>query len=233
MINLFAAIKRAFKTGIMLQPKAYPVAVPVELDFSSVGTVEIDLWTQQTDNQLDFVQSIYVSNYDNADVLTITFPGGQVIHVPAGAEGYYPASAEFGKFTAKFETQADDGLIIPIVLLNVPVASQQWGPITVTAVPFTPVNVQLSGNGLVLSGASETLINANPARKGFLIEAPTGNNGSIWINFGGGPAAADETSFEITPGGYFPPAGAAFTYTTQEVTVIGTAADLVVCKEFL
>lgn len=200
----YNGIQPAFKTGMMLRPAAHPIGLPVNLDFGTLAEVVFDLEREQTLGQIDFVQSIYVSNFDNADVLVITLPGGQIIHVPAGAEGWFPVAAEFGKFIGKFVTTAVPGLTIPIVLANVPVASQQWGPITVNiadvTATFTPT-VGTFSNESGNAGASAQLFAANPAAIRRVVQNPASNINSIFINFGG--AAADATTFEIPPGGKF------------------------------
>lgn len=198
-------IKSSFKHGIMLRPATgEPLAIRVDLDFSSVSEIIFDLEKEQTLNYIDFVQTIYISNFNNADPLVVTLPGGQVIHVPAQAEGYYPVVAEFGKFVGKFATPAIADLIIPIVLMNVPVASQQWGPITINVdsviATFTPtvgVFTDASGN----AGASAELFAANAGAIRRIVQNPANNINSIFINFGG--VAASATTFEIPPGGKF------------------------------
>lgn len=199
-----SAIKSSFKTGIMLRPVGDPLAIPVDLDFSSVTEIVFDLEREQTLQYIDFVQTIYISNFDNANVLVVTLPGGQVIHVPAEAEGYYPVSAEFGKFVGKFETPAVADLIIPIVLLNVPVASQQWGPIVVNVGDVTATltpTVAVATLGSQVAAASAELFAANANAKRRIVQNPAANINSVFINFGGN--AADATSFELTPGSSF------------------------------
>lgn len=200
----YNGIQPAFKTGMMLRPVAHPIGLPVTLDFGTLSEIVFDLEREQTLGQIDFVQSLYVSNFDNANVLTVTLPGGQVIHVPAAAEGWFPVAAEFGKFVGKFTTTPAADLSIPIVLANVPVASQQWGPITVNVAgvtaTFTPTPgtfTDASGN----AGASATLFAANADAIRRIVQNPAANINPIYINFGGVAAAA--TTFEIPPGGKF------------------------------
>lgn len=198
------ALLPSFKTGIMLQPQDMPIALPVQLDFSATGRIEFDLQREQTNNIIDFVQTIYVNNVASAQPITFTFPGGQQLDVPAGAQGYYPVAAEFGKFTLIAESAG--GLIIPIQLLNVPTPSQQWGPITVSVqnvtATFTPTAGTFSDmSGNTTAGASAALFaaNANAIRR--VVKNPTQNMESIFINFGG--VAASALTWEIPPGGEF------------------------------
>lgn len=198
------ALKSSYKSGVMLRPAGDPLSIPYSLDFSSASSIVFDLEKEQTLQYIDFVQSIFVSNYSNTAVLTITFSGGQVIHVPAGAEGYFPVSAEFGKFVVKFETTPTANLAIPVIFMNVPVASQQWGPLTVNVAgvtaTFTPTAATAT-LGSQVAAASAQLFAANVNAKRRIVQNPAANLNPIYISFGG--TAADATSFQLTPGQVF------------------------------
>lgn len=190
----------------MWLPEQYPKAIGVELDFGTASEIKFDLEREQTLGQIDFVQTIFVSNFDNDAVLSIDLPGGQRIHVPANAEGYYPVVAEFGKFVATFSTTPAANLVVPIQLLNVPISSEQWGPLTINiasvTATFTPtVGTWADANGTTTGGASTALFAANGDAIRRIVQNPSGNPRSIFINFGG--AAASATEFEIPPGGIF------------------------------
>lgn len=204
IMQKFLGILPAFKTGMMMRPVDHPIALPISMDFSTESSQAVDLWAEQTNNSIDFVQALYVSNYNNSAVLTVEIVGGMVFHVPAGAEGWYPIAAEFGKFTALFSTTPDSGLIIKALLANVPVASQQWGPITVNVdqvtATLTPVAAAFTDfSGTAAASAELFAANSNALRR--IVQNPATNLNSIFINFGG--VAASATTFEIPPGGTF------------------------------
>lgn len=203
IMQKFLGILPAFKTGMMMRPVDHPIALPVQMDFSTDSILAIDLYTEQVSNRIDFVQALYVSNYANSNVLTVEIVGGMVFHVPAGAEGWYPIAAEFGKFTAVFSTTPDSGLIIKALLANVPVASQQWGPITVNATvnaSATPVAMTLTDYSGT-AGASAQLFAANADALRRFVQNPATNINSVFLAFGDGVASA--TTFGIPPGGLF------------------------------
>lgn len=192
-----APLRKTMRVGNMVQPRSYPIAVPLELDFTNTASLNFDLELDQVSHGLDFVQTIYVRNTDNPAVLTLTFPGGQVIDVPATASGYYPIIAEWGKFTMIAET-TQAAISVDIVLLNVPVASQQWGPVTVniahvdaSATPVAASAADHSGD-IAAAGTSQQLFAGNAAALRRIVQNPATNINPLYINFGGnaaGPAA--------------------------------------------
>lgn len=203
IMTKFLGILPAFKTGMMLRPKDHPIALPISMDFTSEATQSVDLWAEQTNNTIDFVQALYVSNYSNSNVLTVSIVGGMIFHVPAGAEGWFPIAAEFGKFTAVFTTTPDAGLVISALLANVPVASQQWGPITVNAnvsADATPVGMTLTDYSGT-AGASAQLFAANSNALQRIVQNPAANINPIYIAFGN--VAATALSYQIPPGATF------------------------------
>lgn len=190
--------------GIMRRPESHPIALPVVLNFTGVSRIEFDLEREQTLQSIDFVQTIYVDNSDNANTLTLTFPGGQRIVIPATAQGYYPVAATIGKFVLVAETLP--GVQIPIFMLNVPVPSFQWGPVNVdianVTATFTPtVGVAAAAAQVAAASAELFAANANAIRR--IVRNPSGNINSVYINFGGVPATAAGDSLEIPPGGQF------------------------------
>jgi len=203
IMQKFLGILPAFKTGMMMRPVNHPIALPISMDFSTESSQAVDLYAEQTNNTIDFVQALYVSNYSNTAVLTVEIVGGMVFHVPAGAEGWFPIAAEFGKFTALFTTAPTSNLIIKALLANVPVASQQWGPITVNAsvsASATPIGMTLTDYSGT-AGASAQLFAANVSALQRIVQNPAANINPIYLAFSNGAASA--TTFQIPPGSTF------------------------------
>lgn len=84
------------------------------------------------------------------------------------------------------------------------------------------------------TGSSQIVFAANASRLGFLIECPTDttlnpSGKSIFVNLGA-TATQGGDSYEVTPGGYFPPPS--MPLWLGIVTVIGDAAFKYIAKEF-
>lgn len=201
-----ANIKTGFRVGNMWHPTAHPLAMELgPFDFSTLSSYTFDLEREQTNNQIDFVQTLYVNNFDNLNTLTILLPGGQELNIPAGASGYYPAVCEWGKFVAVISTTPAANLSIQVIAMNVPVASQQWGPIDVNVAAvtatFTPTVGTFndhSGN----AGANAQLFAANALALRRLVQNPATSINSIFIAFSNADASL-AGHVEIPPGASF------------------------------
>lgn len=223
-------IKPAFKTGVMLRPVEYPLSIPIVLDFSTDSEIDFDLEREQTLGNIDFIQTIFVDNKDNTAAVDFKFAGGQTLRIPAGAQGYYPVTCEFGKFRAVITTTPSNPLLIPIQLLNVPVSSQQWGPITVNAAvtaAATPIVKNMTQTKFVLTGGDDILLAANGARTKLRLKAQPNNAQPFAFNYGAAAVLADNEN--VMPGFVFdsgtgPVSG-------QQIRGIGTAGDIVIITE--
>lgn len=100
----------AFQTFNGMSPKGTgaapnaPKVLPISLEFSaSVTAIDVDLYKENTDGILPFVQSIYIDNKDNASPLEVTIPvTGQRITCPSSSQGTFPIYA-VDQFQALFE----------------------------------------------------------------------------------------------------------------------------------
>lgn len=227
-------IEPALKIGNMRRPEDYPRGLPVTLEFGTVATQEFDLEGPQTLGQLDFVQTIYVDNGDNLNALTLRLPGGQRLVIPATAQGFYPVVCPVAKFTLNASTTIAANLQVPIILMNVPVSSQQWGPITVNVASvtatFTPTPGEWSdaSGSIAVGNTSQTLFPASATAIRRVVQNPSGNIGSLWINFGG-VAASPADSIEITPGSSYDTATGPIDRT--EWTIIAASTLSYIAKE--
>ena len=109
-----------------LVPAGGPKTLPFNLDLTINASQTLDLLLLQQLTKIDFVQAIFVDNSLNNAALTITVDQtNQKIVVPIKAQAYFPLLCpERAKITFSMTGATS---IIPIQLLNVPVAPGVWG----------------------------------------------------------------------------------------------------------
>jgi len=104
-----------------LAPKELPRAIRYQIDLSAATSIDFDLTTEQDEQQIAFVQSLWVDNSNSPRRLDIDIQGiPQVIKVPIGAMGCFPIIHP-GHFKCKFSISAVTPLAIPVIFLNVPI----------------------------------------------------------------------------------------------------------------
>jgi len=216
-------------------PKEGPKALPIAFDFTSVASVDIDLFTENTNGVIQYVQAVYVDNSLNPNELTIFFPSTQQkIVIPATAQGVWPVFS-IDQVRLTISSTIDPDARGNIILLNVPMPLTQWGPLTVnaniTAETITAVTASDFSAALALGGTSETAIPANAARKGFVIQNPPTETESLFVDMG--IAAAQGTAIEIAPGQMFPPNGSPYVSTQAINVVAATTGHVYIAKEFV
>jgi len=202
-------------------PASGPKALPYRFDFTTEAIIRDDFLSLNVLGVLQFVQTIYVDNQRNPNPFTIIFGvTNQRLVVPALTQGFYAVMAP-DQTTFVASTTPGVGVLVDVIFMNVPMPISQWGPISVTA-NVSPVFVgdfeDRSGT-VAVGGTSQQLAAANANRRGLIVQNPTSQLGSIWINFGAA-AAADLTSIEIAPGGQWQSGSYV---TTQAVNIV--AAD--------
>jgi hypothetical protein len=108
-------------------PDDGPKAIPLLLDFTASAQYNLDLTNQQQQGKISMIQSIYVDLSGNAsNDLTITMPiSGQVIVAKAGTQGYYSVLCP-NPPRLNFAMATSGGSVVPVFLLNVPVAGVVW-----------------------------------------------------------------------------------------------------------
>jgi hypothetical protein len=228
------ALNAIFQIFNGLAPRdGQPKALPYTFDFTALATQTLELLLSETTGQFEFVQGIYVDNSLNANSVTFTFPiTNQKLVVPANAQGCFPVIApELSRIVAT----ATIGMTVPVLLVNIPLPFTQWGPTTLNVTNVNPAQGTFTPRStfIAATGVSQALVAINANRKLLLIEAPSANAASIFINPTGAAslnAGATPDSFEILPGGYWPPSNVNV-ITTQAVTVTGTINDKVIAME--
>lgn len=226
------SIRSSFQVSNALAPadSRGPLFLPLTLDFSAVSEIDFDLYEEQESGAFSMAQCVYVDNSLNTNPLVLQFLGtNYILRIPAYAGGIFPVFMT-GKLQVKATTTLAASLTIPLAFINVPMPLSQWGPITVNVTNSGVVSGAMTDRSGVATGASVQIAAANAARKGFLINNPSVNAHSIYVNFGA--AATNNTgvpdSFEIMPGGSFGDGGPVSIGT---VNVLGTAGEKFVAKE--
>lgn len=195
--------------------------MPVKLDFTGgVTTLALDFTEEIAGSAIDFIQSMKVDNSQSQSPITFQFDQTyDRVVVPAQAQGVWPVICGS---EPRFTATTAGGVIVPIILLNIPMPLTQWGPITAVMSPLSGTFTDISGTG---TGASVQIAPPDPARKGHWFMNPSANANSIFVNFGA--AAADPSvtpgSFEIMPGGSL--GGYIGPVSTQTINVLATAGQ--------
>jgi hypothetical protein len=109
-----------------LVPPEGPKSLAQSLNFTLTDTVVVDLTITTAQGLLSTVQAVYADNSANTSELEITTSGTQQkLDVPAGAQGWFSLVAT-NRPKISFKTPA--GIIVPVLLLNVPVSQSFWFP---------------------------------------------------------------------------------------------------------
>lgn len=219
--------RSAYKTAGNYTPKQGNRALAIQYNFAVQALFADDLTAEMQQGEIDIVQSVYVDNSKNPNPLTIQFLYGpqQPLVVPGLAQGVYPVIvAGIVRYTI---STTIGGVIVTLVWQNIQQTYTQWGPINLNVANVNPAQgtfTDRSGN-ITVGGTSQILAAANAARKLIQIENPATALGqniaaaeSLFINFTAGAGVNNGTSFELTPGGYWPPAGQNV-ITTEAITV--------------
>jgi hypothetical protein len=108
-------------------PRGGPKCVPVPLAFVTQTGFILDLQNMQALNRFSNLQTLYIDNSGNSQILIVTVGrGGQQIKAPAGSQGYYPILASNPlnlNFSVAATSPTDTAYVF---LLNVPLPSSQW-----------------------------------------------------------------------------------------------------------
>ncbi len=216
------------------RPSDGPRSLGLEFDFSSDDTIVVDTLDEATAGKFQNCQAIYVDNSQNANALNILVDiTGQRIIVPAFASGAYPVFA-LEKFKATFNTVPASDLIVTAQLLNVPIASAQWGPVTVNANIAAIANASATDRSgtIAVAATSQQLMASNANRRGLYIANPSDQLETLYINFGATAAIPPGyASIELSPGQSYEIYGPMVP--TDEISVIAaTLSHPYIAKEF-
>ncbi len=114
----------------MFAPNEGGRALPIDLDFSGDANVVCDLEQSQATGAIETIQAMKVDNSQNNSQLTIIFPGtggrGDRHIIQAYKQEWLPVTMPHGP--GKILATTTPGIIIPIILYNVPVQMLSKGP---------------------------------------------------------------------------------------------------------
>ena len=111
----------AMKIANGYAPRNGPLGITKRLEFTaSVGEIAFDLYKEESSNDIEFIQSVWVENQNNPNPLEIEFLGtNQILKVPANTQGIYPAIAP-NPVVVTCRTTAGNNLNCKVILLNMP-----------------------------------------------------------------------------------------------------------------
>lgn len=111
----------AMKVANGFAPRNGPLAMPVPLIFTVAngGIIPFDLYKEQSQDDIEFVQSVWVENHANPNPFEIQVLGtNQILKVPANTQGIYPLLAPSPvSLICRTSTYP---LSMKIILLNMP-----------------------------------------------------------------------------------------------------------------
>lgn len=232
---MFINTKASFPVSNGYAPKEGPKALPIDLDFSTEPQVALNLQTEAEADIFQTIQSIYIDNTSNTNELILTVSvTGQIITCAAGGSGTWPIIAlrDVG-FKGSFTTTPQAGLVVNVILLNVPMASAQFGAVTVNAniIPIAPGVITDFSSTITVANTSQIAIPANANRKGFIIGNPINSTPeNLFINFTTPASTSAFNSIEITPGNSYELLGPAIP--TDAINIVAlTASHAFIAKE--
>ena len=102
-------------------PSEGPRCVPLQLDFTSVTTLELDYGNMQARAFLGMCQTLWVDNSLSAVILRIEIPNtAQVLKIPAGVQGYFTCLCPN---PIRMTFISTGGVVCQVTLCNFPVWS--------------------------------------------------------------------------------------------------------------
>jgi hypothetical protein len=111
--------------NMVLPPEGARV-YPFTLDFRSDGLAQLNFLLQIQQQQVSFIQGIFVDNSLNLNPLFIrTDQVNQVVQIPKQTQGYMPLFVS-DSAVLDFTTVQAGNLLVPIVVTNVPVMPYLW-----------------------------------------------------------------------------------------------------------
>jgi len=116
-----------FDTAVFnaLVPKEGPKALALNAPFTSSNTsFLIDFTLTQTQSFISIIQGVYINNYLNDDVLTMTIQGtNQTLTFPANSMGYLPLLVSK---PSQITVSSQGQVTVQLIFLNVPVPAIIW-----------------------------------------------------------------------------------------------------------
>lgn len=214
--------------GYAPDPESGPRTLEFTAAFSAnITSIDKNFEIEATTGRIGFVQSIWVNNASNTQPLIVTnLVTGQEVVFDAGSSGADPI---FATNPPVFRFASTGQVSVKIFLLNIPLASYRSGPVTVNAnvSPIQRGTWSDDSSTIAIGGTSQQAIAGNAARYGIVIQNPSSEIESLFVNFGAAASAAD--SIELTPGEEYTEMGIV---TTQAINVVAaTTGHVYIAKE--
>lgn len=173
-------------------PRGGPKVIPVDLDFTSSGTLTFNWDHLLADGVIDFVQSIWIDNSDGTSTVDVYFDGAprsQRIRVQPYSQGLFPVTCPAQSL--RFRAVSSSGIIVPAILYNMPLAYYASGPadgaLVVPALTNAAISFQPAANG------NNQLVAANAAQSVKLYRALLTVDGPCALSFLDGPGGTPLT----------------------------------------
>lgn len=119
-------MRNAYAVYNGLAPMVGPKGMPIQLDLTAVQSITMDFLQEEMNGVLQNIQMIYVDNAANAQPIFFQFNGlFQKLRVGIGRQGLYPI---FATDQLSMTVTTTGGVIVPVILFNVPLPVMEWGP---------------------------------------------------------------------------------------------------------
>lgn len=199
-----------------VMPPEGPKAVPVNLDFTSAGTLLVDFTLPMLQKRISAIQTLSVRNWLNSASISFTVQGiPEPFDIPAYTDVVMPVPAAN---LTKFIFTTTSSLIIPVTFFNVPLPSVTLvnpaggaaivvlGTVTVTGtvdtIAITGTPAAAAAHSVAVGGTAVAAL-VNPAKGGKVVN-PLAAVESLFAdlvnNAGTVAPGASGTTIEIAPG---------------------------------
>lgn len=176
----------SFEVFFGLKAKKGPRAIPMNLDFTSVTSITVNLKSAIDDDILEFVQAVYIDNSNSATPFTIQSRISNAFYsIPPGAQAYLPIVAPN---TASFTTSSTGGVVVPIQFLSYPVPTAVWNSGGAGSSSFVLGAVTINGSQgvdgsgtITTGGTAQSLFGGSVPTHGFAIYNPDAS-GDVWVS---------------------------------------------------
>lgn len=184
-----------------LVPPEGPKSIYIAIDFTVASTAQIDFTLATMGAKITAIQSLWFDNSNNSESVEIDVQGtGQVITVPAGAQGTFPVIAAN---RPKFVLSSPGNVIVKTCWLNVPLPSNLWFPLASDPVEgAAPLATVVAVGGVAVSAFSGADLAFGA------IVNPFNASESLFVNIvntaGTTAPGGNGTTVELVPGQAFP-----------------------------
>ncbi|HNB00969.1 MAG TPA: DUF1859 domain-containing protein [Nitrosomonas sp.] len=173
-------------------PRKGPRSLPITIDFSLGASQVIDLALAQTEDKIEFVQSVYVDNAANTANFTMTCAiTGQVIIIPPGNQAFIPLLCPN---TPRITVTCTASATVTVQLLSFPVAAIMWNTSTSSVSGLVlvrdagGVGTDYSANAATALANLLATIPVSANRNGFYVQNQSANQVQVALDDGAGGA---------------------------------------------